>query len=258
MATDIKDVRYLTAVATRVLAKVGLATGILTSMGHASIRVPNQPDQFVVKGRGYEVDSLAVMQPEDMVVCNMNGSKVEGPKGVTPPNEVKMHSCIYNARPDVQAVVHVHPSFVVVMSVLRARLAPMIVHGAALVRNGLPIYPSPALITTEESGVAVAGLLNGGKAVVLRGHGAATVGASVGEAISDMMELEEQAKLNWYAYCAAGPNYEGLSGDLLDEFNATIANLRNLEHLKDADGETGRPRTSGTYDYYSMLAAGEM
>ncbi len=258
MPSDAKDVRYQVAVATRVLAKVGLCNGISSSMGHASIRVPDQPDQFVVKGRGYEVDALAVMQPEHMVVCNMNGAKVEGPKGVTPPNEVKMHSCIYNARPDVQAVVHVHPTFVVVMSVLRARLHPMFIQGAALVRDSLPVYPSPALITTEESGVAVAGLLERGQAVVLRGHGAATVGGSVGEAISTMMELEEQAKLNWYAHCAVGPGYDGLSGDLLDEFNATIANLRNLEHLKDADGETGRPRTSGTYDYYSMLAAGEM
>ena len=45
---EIDDVRYEVAVANRVLSEVGLATGVLASLGHASLRVPEEPDKFVV------------------------------------------------------------------------------------------------------------------------------------------------------------------------------------------------------------------
>src|SRR5919202_6249191 len=113
MPSELDQVKYDVAVANRVLVELGFATGVLASLGHASMRVPSQPDRFVVKGRGYKIDALAAMQPEDMVVCDLEGYKVDGPPGSTQCFEVKMHSCIYRARPDVQAVVHVHPRYTV-------------------------------------------------------------------------------------------------------------------------------------------------
>jgi Class II Aldolase and Adducin N-terminal domain len=71
------------------------ASGVTASLGHASLRVPGQPDRFVVKGRGYKMDALAAMRPEDMVVCNIEGSFIEGPPGSMQCFEVNMHSCIY-------------------------------------------------------------------------------------------------------------------------------------------------------------------
>src|SRR5690349_25156687 len=115
MSTTLDDVKYQVAVANRILAELGFATGVLASLGHASMRTP-AGDGFAVKGRGYNIDALAAMQPEDMVVCDLEGNKVDGPPGSTQCFEVKMHSCIYKTRPDVQAVVHLHPRFTVLMS----------------------------------------------------------------------------------------------------------------------------------------------
>src|SRR3954451_12511926 len=100
---DADDIRRQVAVANRVLAEAGLATGVLTTLGHASMRVPGQPDLFVVKGRGYGIDALARMAPEDMVTCNTEGFKVAGPAGITQCFEVQIHASIYRARPDVSA-----------------------------------------------------------------------------------------------------------------------------------------------------------
>src|SRR5438034_1491589 len=102
MATTLAEVKREVAIANRVLAEVGLATGAMASLGHASMRLPSQPDRFLVKGRGYEIDALALMRPEDMVVCDLNGYKVDGPPGSTQCREVQMHSCLYKTRPDVQ------------------------------------------------------------------------------------------------------------------------------------------------------------
>src|SRR5690242_20396697 len=71
------------AIANRVLWATGLCAGITTSLGHASRRVPDQPDRFVVKGRGYKMDALAAMQPQDMVTCDLEGNLIDGPPGAT-------------------------------------------------------------------------------------------------------------------------------------------------------------------------------
>ena len=148
--SELEDVKRTVAVANRVLAEVGLASGTHVSVGHASMRVPGQPDTFVVKGRGYPLDALERMRPEDMVVCDLEGYKVGGPDGVSQCFEVKMHSCIYRARPDVQSVVHVHPQYTVTMSVLGAAIVPMCISGIKLVRHPLPVYPHVKVVQSDE------------------------------------------------------------------------------------------------------------
>ena len=162
------------AIGNRILAEVGLAAGVRASLGHVSMRVPGDPNLFVVKGRGYRMDVLSRMRPEDMVVCDLEGNWVDGPPYSLQCSEVKIHSCIYKNRPDVVSVVHVHPDYVVLMSVLQNGLKPMAQEGARLVTKPLPVYPHTKIITSEEEGQEVAHLLGNGEACLLLGHGAVT------------------------------------------------------------------------------------
>src|SRR4026207_976906 len=141
MASELDDVKREVAAANRVLANLGLATGLTAALGHASMRVPSQPNQFFVKGREYEFDALAIMEPDDMVVCDPEGFLVRGRPGLTQCSEVKIHACIYKTHPKVQAIVHVHPRYTILMSILTGTLKPMCQEGAQLVRQALPIYP---------------------------------------------------------------------------------------------------------------------
>src|SRR5689334_18886908 len=92
-----EQTRYEVAVANRIMAALGLASGLTASVGHASKRVPEAPDTFLIKGRGYELDILSELGPDDMVLCDLEGNKLEAPEGVSQCYEVKMHSCIYRA-----------------------------------------------------------------------------------------------------------------------------------------------------------------
>jgi ribulose-5-phosphate 4-epimerase/fuculose-1-phosphate aldolase len=257
MSTDLADVKYQVAVANRVLSEVGLATGAMASLGHASWRVPSQPDTFVVKGRGYEIDALATMQPKDMVVCDLEGYKLDGPPGSTACREVKLHSCIYKNRPDVQSVVHVHPRYVVVMSVLQATLVPMCQEGIQLVRKPLPVYPHVKTVTSEEEGMDVAQRLGAGRAIILQGHGASTVGKSLEESVTTMLQLEEQAKMNWFAYCAAGPDHPRIPDELIDEMTNRTP-VEELPHFKAAMNEETRRLEGGVWAYYSWLVSRDL
>jgi ribulose-5-phosphate 4-epimerase/fuculose-1-phosphate aldolase len=246
-----EDVKHQVAVATRILAEAGFSSGVLASLGHISMRAPEDPSRFVVKGRGYRLDALATMRPEDMVVCDLDGYLVEAPPSVMQCFEVKMHSCIYKTHPEVQSVVHVHPRFTVLMSVLQARLLPMCNEGADLVRRPLPVYRHNVIVQTDAEGMEVATLLGDSRAILLLGHGATTVGASLEEFFMRMLHLEEQARMNWYAACAGGPDHPGIPEDLLAERPADRAELPHFQASQSIIG--GGPRVGGVWAYLTDL-----
>jgi len=253
MSSELDDVKREVAAANRVLANLGLATGLTAALGHASMRVPSQPQHFFVKGREYECDALAIMEPEDMVMCNTDGYLVAARTGLTQCSEVKIHACIYKLRPDVNAVVHVHPRYTILMSVLTGTLKPMRQEGAQLLRRPLPIYPHVKTIQSDDEGMDVANLLGTEAAILFRGHGAVTTGKDVSEAVMSMAHLEEQAQMNYLAYCAEGKDYPCLGDDVLDEMlNRTP--LYEQPHFKDV--LKGRePQRDGTWNFQKRAAA---
>jgi ribulose-5-phosphate 4-epimerase/fuculose-1-phosphate aldolase len=255
MISDLEDVKREVATANRVLANLGLATGVTAALGHASMRVPSEPNHFFVKGREYEFDALAIMEPDDMVLCDTEGFLIAGRAGLTQCSEVKIHACIYKTHPQVQAVVHVHPRYTILMSVLTGSLKPMRQEGAQLVRHALPVYPHVKTIQSDAEGMEVANVLGDSHAMLLRGHGAVTTGSSLSEAVMGMAQLEEQAQLNYFAYCAQGKNHTYLSDDLLDEMlNRTP--LYEQPHFKDV--LKGRPaQRDGIWNYQKRAALGK-
>lgn len=258
MSSVLEDVKYQVAIANRVLSAMGLATGHRLSLGHASMRVPGQPDRFVVKGRGYKLDALPAMLPENMILCNLEGHMIDGPPGSTQCFEVKIHSCIYKTRPDVNAVVHVHPTFVVLMSVLGRPIRPMAQEGIQLVARPLPVYPHVRTVQTDDEGMDHAQYLGKHKAVLLQGHGATTTGADLEEAVMNMLHLEEQAKMNYYAMSAAGPDHPYINDALIAEMSDRTP-LAELPHFREPiERAKGQPRVGGVWQYYTRQVAQDM
>jgi len=253
MNTDLEDVKREVATANRVLSNLDLAAGMTAALGHASMRVPAEPNHFFVKGREYEFDALAIMEPDDMVMCDTEGFLIAGRPGLTQCSEVKIHACIYKTHPQVQAVVHVHPRYTILMSVLTGSLKPMRQEGAQLVRHTLPIYPHVKTIQSEAEGMELANLLGDSRAVLLRGHGAVTTGKSLSEAVMGMAQLEEQARMNYLAYCAEGKDYTYLGNDLLDEM-LNRAPLYEQPHFKDVLKGRAAQR-DGIWNYQKRAAS---
>jgi L-fuculose-phosphate aldolase len=168
---------------------------------------------------------------------------------------VKIHACIYKTRPQIQAVVHVHPRYTILMSILTGSLKPMCQEGAQLVRRTLPIYPHVKTIQSDAEGMEVANLLGDSRAMLLRGHGAVTTGKNLSEAVMGMAHLEEQARMNYLAYCAEGKDYTYLSDDLIDEMSNRTP-LYEHPHFKDV--LKGRPpQRDGIWNYQKRVASGK-
>lgn len=214
----LNEIKHQVALGSRILAITGLAAGIRSSMGHVSLRDPNDPNRFVVKGRGYAIDTLNRMRPENMVVCDLDGRLLEGPPGVVQCNEVVIHARTLKARPDVNSVVHVHPPFCVMMTVLGLPILPMVLEGVRLVRHPLPVYPKTALITSVEQGDAMVQSLGKASAVQLLGHGITSVGKTMEDSVMNAWQLEHQAMMNCYARSMMGPNIAQIPDGNIEEF----------------------------------------
>ena len=217
-ALSCADTRHSVAVANRILSITGLSSGVRASMGHVSARDPDNPEHFVVKGRGYAIDVLSRMRPENMVVCDLDSRLIDGPAGVVPCNEVMIHASIFRSRPDVMSVVHVHPPYCVMLTVQGLPIRPVVLEGIRVVRHALPVYAHTALVTRAEQGLELARVLGTAPAVQLLGHGAVTVGQSIEEAVMAMVHLEHQARLNWQARAVAGEHFQSIPEHLIEEF----------------------------------------
>ena len=261
---QLADVKHEVAVGTRILAALGLASGVRAGLGHVSMRVPGDANTFVVKGRGYAVDSLATVKAADMVVCDLEGMLVDGPREVIPCFEVKIHSCIYKARPDVQSVVHAHPKFTTVLTVLQKRIVCMCLEGKSLVRNPLPLYRHQKLVLTEEDGRELAEALGKDAAVLMFGHGATTTGKTVEESVTSMLQLEHQAEMNYYACAVAGPDHPYVPDELIDEGGKSWGSINQfgaqyeLPHFKHAVAKAGMPKHNGTWGYWAQMVSRDL
>jgi ribulose-5-phosphate 4-epimerase/fuculose-1-phosphate aldolase len=104
-------------------------------------------------------------------------------------------------------------------------------------------------VWSDEEGMEVAGLLGAHRAIILQGHGATSVGRTLEDSVTTMLLLEEQAKMNWYAYCAAGPNHPRIPDALIDEMTHRTP-FRELPHFKEVVEGAGRLE-GGVWAYYS-------
>ena len=117
-----------------------------------------------------------------------------------------VHQAIYKARQDVQAVIHFHSPYTILLSVVGQTIRPM--HNySAIFYEGVPLFESPGQVETPERAAEIGRILGSSKAVLLRGHGAVVVGRSVPEVCILSLYLEESARLQVEAMKLGEPQY---------------------------------------------------
>lgn len=169
--------------------------GVMQKSGHVAIRDAADPGVMWINSRKASRSSLTAA---DVVAVDLRtGARIGD--GDEPPSELHIHREILRRRPDVGAVAHSHPKYVVALSVAGKTLVPVTVDGQFLPAQ-TPMIDDARLINTEERGALVARLLGDASAVVLRGHGLVVVGCNVEEATTRLILAESNA---WTQYMAA-------------------------------------------------------
>ncbi len=182
----------------RILAKLGL----VDYLGHVSARVPRS-DQVLIRPRGAEQGDQRRLTADQLLLVDLEGSLLEG--RLPPPDETRLHTEIYKARPDVAAVAHTHQPVATVFGALEKPILPMQAVMATVVREEIPIHHAAHKVTTAERAAAVARTLGARSIVHLQNHGVVFAGQSVEEVVINAIWLEHQARLTLWASMLGTP-----------------------------------------------------
>jgi L-fuculose-phosphate aldolase len=177
--------------------------------GHISVRLPDNPALFFMKPHSVGLDEITM---ENILTIDLDGNVVAGT--ARRHSEVFIHTEIFKARPDVSSVIHTHPLYSVALSAsgrpLRCYSQP-----SALFYEALGVYSDTiALIRSPALGKDVAAALGPHRAVLLKNHGVAVVGASIEEAVVNVIMLETAAKVQMITEAAGDPAPEFSRDDI--------------------------------------------
>ena len=150
--------------------------------------------------RGTWLDRLT---PTDFSLVRLADGVVVG-GAAAPSTELALHVECYRARPDVTAVVHVHPQLSVLLTALGHPIRLLTTDHVAYVRE-VRVAPYRHPGTPELATEAAALLADGCDCVVLSRHGCSVVADSVEMALRRVLNLEEAAGSPTPRCCSATP-----------------------------------------------------
>jgi ribulose-5-phosphate 4-epimerase/fuculose-1-phosphate aldolase len=154
---------------------------------HISARVPGPEDHFLVNPFGYFFDEITA---SSLIKVDLDGQVVAGDQGRLNPAAFVIHSAIHMARPDLICVMHTHTRANNAIGMQKEGLLPL--SQKALLMWDFVRYHDyeGAALNLDERERIVRDAGEEGRAIVLRNHGALTLGRTVGEAFCWMYRLE--------------------------------------------------------------------
>jgi ribulose-5-phosphate 4-epimerase/fuculose-1-phosphate aldolase len=178
-------------IANRILAN----EDIVDAYGHVSVRHPDDPGRYLL------ARSVApeLVERGDIVEFVLDG---------TPTREESralylerfIHGAIYEARPEVMAVVHAHAEAVLPFTISRTPLRPVI-HSGSFMGADVPVWDiadrfgdTNLLVTSMDQGRDLARCLGANNAVLMRGHGFAAAARSLIEVVRMSVYMPRNAR----------------------------------------------------------------
>ena len=137
-----------------------------------------------------------MMTPDDLVVTDRQGNLISG-RG-KPSSELRLHRAIYDARPDVAAVIHAHPPFATAFTIAGVSMAAPVLPEVVFTLGSIVTsrYATPA---SSQGPEVIRDLIGGHDAILLDHHGAVTCGADLWDAYKKMEKVEHAAMTLLYA-----------------------------------------------------------
>src|SRR3954453_21247664 len=196
------------------VVQAGLVVG---SGGNLSARIPDE-DAIWVTASGSWLDRLSRGAFASVRIADGEPATVGAlpPARVEPSSELALHLALYRARPDVNAVVHLHPQTALLLDALGEHIRLVTTdHAFYLKRVSTVPFRQPG--STEVAALAAAMAADGTDCLVLSQHGCVVMADSVELAHKRARNLEEAAVLTYRALAAGRlENLRSCSEEFLD------------------------------------------
>ena len=173
------------------MAKLDLVSG---SSGNVSMRMPNNKSGYMaITPMGLHYSEL---QDQNIVVVDEELDCIED-SGV-PSSESLLHLGIYQARSDINAVVHTHSTFSSVAALSPEGIPPILDEMVIYIGGSIEVsnYAFPG---SEDLAKNVCKALGDKNAALISNHGAVAVGTNLREALNVSILMERIAKIYCYS-----------------------------------------------------------
>jgi ribulose-5-phosphate 4-epimerase/fuculose-1-phosphate aldolase len=192
-------VRVDLAAAYRLIAHYGWDDLIFT---HLSARVPGPEHHFLLNPYNLMFEEVTA---SSLVKVDMQGHPVEPSPFITNPAGFTIHSAIHMARPDAQAVIHLHTPHGQAVSAHGEGLLPL-TQTAMLIRDEVAYHDYEGVAVDLDERERIIADLGQKGAMLLRNHGTLAVGETVGEAFLRIYFLERACQAQILALSAGEGN----------------------------------------------------
>lgn len=189
--TDLGPVLRDLVVANRILAN----EDVVDAYGHVSIRHPRDATRYLL-ARSL---SPELVERDDIMEFALDGTPVGGDRR-QPYLERFIHGAIYEARPDVHAVVHAHAEAVLPFTITPTPLRPVI-HSGSFMGFHAPVWDirdnfgdTNLLVANMAQGRDLARCLAGNNVTLMRGHGFAAAARSLIEVVRMSVYVPRNAR----------------------------------------------------------------
>jgi ribulose-5-phosphate 4-epimerase/fuculose-1-phosphate aldolase len=181
-------------VANRILAR----ENVVDAYGHVSVRHPDDPRRFLL------ASSVApeMVEADNIIEFNLDCTPVRDDSRPLY-HERFIHGGIYEARPDVAAVVHAHAEEVLPFSIAAAAPLRPVIHSASFMGGRVPVWDiadrfgpgTNMLVTNMEQARDLARCLGGDNVALMRGHGFAAAARSLIEVVRMSVYVPRNARV---------------------------------------------------------------
>jgi ribulose-5-phosphate 4-epimerase/fuculose-1-phosphate aldolase len=194
--TDLDRLLADLVIANRILAH----EDVVDAYGHVSVRHPADPKRFFL------ARSLApsMVGREDIMQFDLEGRPLEG-DARQPYLERFIHAAVYEARPEVLAVVHAHAEAVLPFGISGAPLRPVI-HSGSFMGEQVPVWDirdkfgdTNLLVTSMPQGRDLALRLGTHNVSLMRGHGFVAAARSLIEVVRMSVYVPRNARVQMAA-----------------------------------------------------------
>jgi HCOMODA/2-hydroxy-3-carboxy-muconic semialdehyde decarboxylase len=179
-------------IANRILAK----EEVVDAYGHISLRHPDNPKHFFLS----RSVSPELVERDDIVELGLDGQPVRDEKRALY-LERFIHAAIYEARPDIHAVVHAHAEDILPFGIAQATPLRPVIHSGSFIGAKVPVWDiadkfgdTNLLVTNMDQGRDLAKTLADNNVALMRGHGFASAGRSLIEVVRMSVYLPRNAR----------------------------------------------------------------
>ena len=183
---------------------------------HVSSHVPGEPGAFLINAYGMMYEEITA---SSLLKVDHQGNVLTKPDfgtlnyGINRAGAV-IHSAVHHARPDVGCVIHTHSWASMAVSSLACGLLPLTQTAMRFLKISYHDYQGVVLDEAEQASLVKD--LGTGEAMILRNHGALTVGRTIGEAFNWMHRLELSCRAQLGTMGCNSPLVK-VSDDILEE-----------------------------------------